>query len=86
MTRTDIINSLISKYNFKSYLEIGLGDGQNYNNVVCLHKTNVDPSPECYRTDACHKMTSDEFFSKSKKSMILFLWMVCTFSNKLTLI
>lgn len=41
-TRTQLINFLISKYNFKSYLELGVADGQNFINVNCQEKTGVD--------------------------------------------
>lgn len=43
MTRTDIINYLIRKYNYKSYLEIGLDTGVNYEHVQCDSKASVDP-------------------------------------------
>lgn len=44
MYRTDIINYLISKYNLKSYLEIGLDDpSRNFVNVSCKNKESVDP-------------------------------------------
>ena len=43
MTRTDIINYLIRKYNYKSYLEIGLDTGVNYEHIQCDSKESVDP-------------------------------------------
>jgi hypothetical protein len=44
MNRTDIINSLIKKYNYKSYLEIGLDNpNHNYNLIDCELKECVDP-------------------------------------------
>jgi hypothetical protein len=33
MLRTEIINRLIQKNNYKSYLEIGIGSGLNFKNI-----------------------------------------------------
>lgn len=33
MTRLDIIQKLINKYNFKSYLEIGVDEGFVFNHI-----------------------------------------------------
>ena len=38
MKRTDIIQTLIKKNNAKKYLEIGLGDGENFANIMCDYK------------------------------------------------
>lgn len=43
MTRTDIINFLIKHKKFKSYLEIGLDNGDNFKNIKCDLKESVDP-------------------------------------------
>ena len=44
MNRTDIINRLIEKNNYKTYLEIGLDNpNNNYNNINCDLKECVDP-------------------------------------------
>lgn len=42
MDRTDIINSLIEKYNYTSYLEIGIEKCQNFLKVNCKNKECVD--------------------------------------------
>jgi hypothetical protein len=78
MTRTDIINFLISKYNYKSYLEIGIGDGANYNLITCDYKTNVDPCFDSFDSqDLSHvknKVTSDEFFDTNTETFdIIFI-------------
>ena len=58
MTRTDILNILIAKFNYRSYLEIGVLDQKyNFDKVKCLHKVGVDPNG-C----STHQLTSDEFF------------------------
>lgn len=61
MTRTDIINGLISKHGLKRYLEIGVHRGANFDRVICEYKVGVDPAPEAKAT---FQMTSDEFFNK----------------------
>jgi len=67
MTRTEIINLLIKKNNYKSYLEIGIGDGENFNNISCEKKVSVDPNPECFKINPSFKLTSDNFFSNNKQ-------------------
>jgi len=63
MTRSEIINSYIQKYNYKTYLEIGVNTpaqpGYNWPNVNVELKHGVDPN-----VDTTFKMTSDEFFDK----------------------
>lgn len=57
MTRTQLINLLIDKFELKSYLEIGVFDSGNFNKIKCDVKHSVDPN-----YPATFKMTSDEFF------------------------
>jgi hypothetical protein len=63
MTRTDIINKLIKKNNYKTYLEIGVNTpnqpGYNWINVDVQLKHGVDPN-----VDTTYKVTSDVFFEK----------------------
>lgn len=62
MTRTDIIQHLIDKFDLRSYLEIGVFNGDNFNKIRCLLKESVDPEfPATYR------MTSDQFFEQNKR-------------------
>jgi hypothetical protein len=68
VTRTDLINFLIKKIGAKSYLEIGLGDGVNFSNVLCDDKISVDPF---FRNKQTYFMTSDEFFKINKKKFDL---------------
>jgi hypothetical protein len=74
MTRTEIINGLIKKYNYKSYLEIGVNTpaqpGYNWVGVDVPVKHGVDPN-----VDTTYKMTSDEFFDNhiSQKYDIVFV-------------
>lgn len=62
--RFDVINRMIKKYNFKSYLEIGVRrPNDNFNKIICENKTGVDPDPNA---NAAYVMTSDEFFKQNK--------------------
>jgi len=75
MIRTDIINSLIIKHNYNSYLEIGVGGGgENINKIMLDRKDiiGVDPNPDY--TAATHCCTSDVFFSDNQKTFdIIFI-------------
>ncbi len=57
MKRYDIINALIKRYGYETYLEIGLRWGRCFNNVVAKHKESVDIAH-----NPTYKMTSSEFF------------------------
>lgn len=60
MTRTDIINLIIERYAFTSYLEIGVRvPADNFDKIIISLKHSVDPNPCGNYT---HKMTSDVFF------------------------
>lgn len=63
MNRTQIINILIKKNSYKTYLEIGVNTpaqpGYNWDGVQIETKHGVDPA-----VDTTYKMTSDEFFNK----------------------
>lgn len=66
MKRFDIINHLIKKYNYKTYLEIGTQFGDCFTQINIPYKVCVDPEK---RYDGLtHEMTSDEFFSKNDKT------------------
>lgn len=66
MKRYFIINSLVKKFHYKNYLEIGVQQGASFNAVQCANKTGVDPDP---KAGATYVMTSDEFFKKEKSQM-----------------
>ena len=75
MNRTEIINALIEKHDYKSFLEIGVNNGINMKGVECKDKIGVDPAPtpegEAYTT---HKMTSDDYFlTNVRKFDIIFV-------------
>ena len=64
MNRTDIINYLIERYNYKSYLEIGVQYPQsNFFKVNAEYKTGVEPFPvEDMLNKSVVELTSDMFF------------------------
>lgn len=64
--RYDIINTLIEKNGYKSYLEIGVRNpNECYNLINCELKHGVDPMVEG-EYPVTFKMTSDEFFEINK--------------------
>lgn len=74
MKRTDIINILIEKYGYKSYLEVGTQDPtSNFNKINAEHKVSIDPFP---RGEVTFVGTSDEYFdsiSEDVKYDIIFI-------------
>jgi hypothetical protein len=61
MTRTEIINILIKKFNYKSYLEIGCNKNKNFEQVKATIKVGVDP-----HEGGTIRATSDDFFKTNK--------------------
>lgn len=84
LNRWDIINHLIKKHNYKSYLEIGYYKGWSFDQVECETKVAVDPSPCKYDwemsaeygaliTDGhncIYKYKSDDFFNYIDQSTL----------------
>jgi len=68
-TRTDLINFFIQKFNYKTYLEIGIAKSINFEAVICESKDSVDPYNEDRYMKAKYVMTSDEFFFSIKDTM-----------------
>ena len=63
MERTNIINKIIKEKGYETYLEIGLGDGANFNNVQLLDKIGVDPNtPKTITSGMTKEQESDVFF------------------------
>lgn len=59
MHHTELLNALVKKFNYQSYLEIGVQDGKNFAAINCPLKVGVDPDPT---SKATIHATSDEFF------------------------
>jgi len=62
--RYDIINDVITRYEFTSYLEIGFQNGVCFSNVKCLNKNAVDPYP-LVSVPELYIETSDSFFDRN---------------------
>lgn len=60
LMRWEIINALILKNGFTSYLEVGVQTGQCFEKIKCVKKVGVDPDR---RSKATIHQTSDLFFS-----------------------
>lgn len=65
MNRTEIIQTIIDKFGFTSYLEIGVQHGVNFEAVNCKKKVGVDPDR---KSKATIYQSSDTFFSLNSDS------------------
>jgi len=74
-TRTEIINYFIEKNNYKSYLEIGVKSGKNFNQINIENKTGVDIDKNTLNfVPDCLIMSSDKFFKINKQKFdIIFI-------------
>lgn len=68
MTRTQLLQELIRKFNYQSYLEIGCAMDWNFKQIPAQLKIGVEPHPHHGGT---HKMTSDEFFATNTQKFDL---------------
>jgi hypothetical protein len=67
--KTILLNTLIEKFGYKSYLEIGQGKApDNFDHIRCRIRVGVDPEPSC---NAGYCLTSDEFFEINKATFDL---------------
>lgn len=76
MNRTSVINHLIKKYGYESYLEIGIKDPRsNFNAIAAVVKHGVDPARPINPTKGkVFLMTSDHYFKRLSRSYdIIFL-------------
>lgn len=69
MNRTQLLQSLIDRFNYKSYLEIGCSADVNFAPIKIDQKVGVDPAH-----GGTHRMTSDEYFANhSDKFDLIFI-------------
>lgn len=75
MNRIAVINYLIKKFNYETYLEIGVSTGECFENIIIKNKESVDPAIGQYIVaKPTHKMTSDDFFKQNNKTFdIIFI-------------
>ncbi len=63
VTRDQIINRIIQKFGFKTYLEVGVNNPEFcFNKINCEEKMGVDPGIDFPLNPVKYQMTSDEFF------------------------
>lgn len=65
MDRLDIINFIIEKKKFNTYIEIGIKDGYVFKKIKTKNKFGIDPRPNFVDKDI-YIMTSDDFFINNK--------------------
>lgn len=65
-SRIEILQNIINTRNYKTYLEIGCNENENFSKIVIDHKVGVDPE-----RGGTLRMTSDQFFQKNKESFDL---------------
>jgi hypothetical protein len=71
MDRISIINYLIKKYSFNSYLEIGVRNTfECFDLIECETKDSVDPGYESLENNVKYKLTSDDFFKELDKGSL----------------
>lgn len=71
--RTKLLNKLIQDNNYKSYLEIGIDNCENFNAINIETKISVDPT-DLRGCKPMFMLTSDEFFSINKSKFdIIFI-------------
>ncbi|MCU0474203.1 MAG: class I SAM-dependent methyltransferase [Bacteroidales bacterium] len=67
--KTFLLNTLVEKFDYNSYLEIGQGKAENnFNRIKCKIRIGVDPEPSC---NAAYCLTSDDFFKLNKSTFDL---------------
>ena len=65
-SRTQIIQKIINQQKYKSYLEIGCDNDENFSKIIIDKKTGIDPFK-----GGTLRMTSDKFFEKNIKNFDL---------------
>ena len=65
-SRTQIIQKIINQQKYKSYLEIGCDNDENFSKIIIDKKTGIDPLK-----GGTLRMTSDKFFEKNNKNFDL---------------
>lgn len=69
LDRTLILNALIERHGYTSYLEIGQGHRElNHDRIQCPIRIGVDPDRSLL---AAYQMTSDDFFARNKATFDL---------------
>lgn len=73
MHHVEIINTLIQRYDYATYLEIGVHTKQNcFNHIIAPYKTGIDPGYENPSEQYDYKMESDSFFQDLRAGLTEF--------------
>lgn len=64
----EIINHILNEFENPNYLEIGFGDGYNFDKIKAHYKLSIDPNYNGNRNDVI-KATSDEFFKENNTNI-----------------
>ena len=67
-SKTEIMQKIINEKDFKSYLEIGCFEDENFSGIKIKNKIGVDPV-----SGGTHRMTSDEYFQTNKDKFDIIL-------------
>ena len=69
------LNDLVEKFNFNSYLELGIAQGETWNNVKCNLKEGVDSNSNILIDNVVISTTDDYFekLNKNKKFDLVFI-------------
>lgn len=67
MDKSEIINRIIAETGSESYLEIGYGNGHNFDKIECEIKIAVEPNFK-KNSGAVYPRNSDEFFSDNERN------------------
>lgn len=72
MLVSNIINDLIKKYKYQSYLEVGVHNGATWNKISLSaeQKFSIDPKPVNFKPSFLG--TSDDFFAQNKQTFDIF--------------
>ncbi len=72
MNHTEVLNALIEKHKYESYLEIGVQNPHNnFNKIKCAKKVGVDPESNFEGSEydgVFFQLTSNEYFRKTLNS------------------
>jgi hypothetical protein len=73
MNRVHIIQNLIDRYNFQSYLEIGVASGWTYRRINCPIKRGMDPELSVELEGVVQKTSHSFFMTNKDKFDIVFI-------------
>ena len=82
LSRSDIIQGFIDRFEYKSYLEVGLAQLENFNKIRCKNKAGIDPAKNNFnkcnlsqreKIDLFHQKSDDFFRENNEMYDIIFI-------------